>query len=93
MLFSLVYSHLSHFQTFAVNPGSGKNLKMHTYLKSGNLTVWVSTHAGYGYQKKATWNTNGHHYVDLVSGTGNQTYYVRLWGTAAYFDGGIYSEP
>ena len=82
---------LDGYKTVRVSPRSGVTLKMHVYLESGALTVWVKPAGSTFYTKKATWNTIGHHYVDLVSNTNGGSYDVRLFGAASWFEGGIYS--
>ena len=82
---------LDGYKTVRVTPGSGEALKMHVYIQSGALTVLVKPASSTFYTKKATWNSNGHHYVDLVSSTNGGSYDVRIFGAAAWFDGGIYS--
>ena len=82
---------LDGYKTIRVTPGSGEALKMHVYLESGALTVWVKPAGSLFYSKKATWNTIGHHYVDLVSSTNGGSYDVRSFGAASWFEGGIYS--
>lgn len=82
---------LDGYKTVRVTPGSGEALKMHVYLQSGALTVWVKPSGSLFYSKKATWNTIGHHYVDLVPNTNGGSYDVRIFGAASWFEGGIYS--
>lgn len=82
---------LDGYKTVRVTPGSGETLKMHIYIQSGALMVWVKPSNSTLYTKKATWNSNGHHYVDLVSNTNGGSYDVRIFGAASWFDGGIYS--
>ncbi len=76
-----------------VTPGRGQNLKIHLYLKSGNVSISIKSSTG-SYRYIAMWNTNGHHYADLVSPTDGGTYTVQLSspGAPAWFSGGIYSE-
>ena len=83
---------LDGYQTIVVTPGSGEALKIHTYIMSGSLKVQVKKSSALFYKTIATWNNNGHHYADLVTNTDGSTYYVRLFGAAALFNGGIYSE-
>ncbi len=82
---------LDGYKTVRVSPRSAVTLKMHVYLESGALTVWVKPAGSTFYTKKATWNTIGHHYVDLVSNTNGGSYDVRVFGAASWFEGGIYS--
>lgn len=82
---------LDGYNTVRVSPGAGEALKMHVYMQSGALTVYVKPANSSIYTKKATWNTTGHHYVDLVSSTNGGSYDVRIFGAAAWFNGGIYS--
>ena len=78
-------------KTVVVYPVSNVTLKLHLYIESGTVQVWVkSTNSAY-YTKKATWTSNGHHYVDLVSKTNGGGYMVMLYGSSAVFNGGIYS--
>ena len=82
---------LDGYKTVTVYPGSREALKMHVYMSSGALTVWVKPSSSNFWTKKATWNTTGHHYCDLVSSTNGSAYQVRVFGAAAWFEGGVYS--
>lgn len=82
---------LDGYKTVSVKPGSGEALKMHVYLSSGSLTVWVKSASSSTWSKKATWNTIGHHYCDLSTKTNGGTYQIRLFGAASWFEGGIYT--
>lgn len=78
-----------------VNPGAGKNLKVHFYLSKSflanmRLTILLST--GSGYRTIAYWNTEGDHWADVVTNTSNTTYYIRIVGPA-YINGAFYTEP
>lgn len=77
--------------TINVRPGAGENLKIHLYLYSNNsITIQVAP-AGGSFRTVTTWNSTGHHWADLVSGTNGGTYSVRFIGSTVA-DGGIYSE-
>lgn len=78
-------------KTVTVTPGSGEALKMHVYLSSGSLTVWVKPSSSSVWTQITTWNTIGHHYCDLVSNTDGGSYQVKVFGAASWFEGGIYS--
>ena len=76
-----------------ITPGSGRNMKIHVYMYSGSLTVWVKHSSSSNWTSIATWNTSGHHWADLVCPTSSGSYNIRLWGSAAIFKGGVYLEP
>lgn len=78
--------------TIKVTPGSGEALKIHLYIISGSVKVQVKKSSALLYTTVRTFKNAGHNYADLVSSTNGGTYYVRLTGTAAWFNGGIYSE-
>ena len=83
--------YLDGYKVVEVTPGKGEALKMHVFLRNGAIKVWVKPKGGLFYSQKANWTDYGHHYVDLVPNTSGETYQVRIFGTAAWFEGGIYS--
>ena len=90
-----------------VKPGVGENLKVHFVLSKlflnnmslkiylGNTLVVVEhdtdTMLACDYLVD-NWNTEGHHWADVVTNTSSSTYKIRLVGPA-YINGAFYTEP
>lgn len=74
-----------------VKPGVGENLKVHfvlskVFLNNMSLKIYL------GNTLVANWNTEGHHWADVVTNTSSSTYKIRLVGPA-YINGAFYTEP
>ncbi len=74
-----------------VKPGVGENLKVHfvlskLFLNNMSLKIYL------GNTLVANWNTEGHHWADVVTNTSSSTYKIRLVGPA-YINGAFYTEP
>lgn len=81
--------------TIQVRPGQGKNLKVHFYLSKlflAKMDFYVLLSTSSGYKTIAHWNTEGHHWADVVTNTTSSTYTIRLVGPA-YINGAFYTEP
>lgn len=78
--------------SFKVTPGAGENLKIHLYVTKGPVTIKIRAQGSSGYTTIATWNSTGHHWADLVTGTDGGYYWVNIVGPCIV-DGGVYSEP
>lgn len=82
-------------KTIQVNPGAGKNLKVHfylskLYLERMDFKIYLST--SYGDKLIAHWNTEGDHWADVVTNTSNTSYRIRMV-VPAYINGAFYTEP
>ena len=81
--------------TIHVNPGQGKNLKVHFYLNKlflPNMDLYISLLTNNGYKRIAHWDTEGDHWADVVTNTAGTTYTIRMVGPA-YINGAFYTEP
>lgn len=82
-------------KTIQVNPGPGKNLKVHFYLSkifANKINLQILVDTGSGYRTVAHWNTEGDHWADVVTNTSNKIYKIRIIGPA-YINGAFYTEP
>lgn len=77
--------------SYNIDPLPGENIKIHLYLCSGSVTVKLRNKFGI-VRTIATWNTEGHHYADLITNAQRTGYTVILEGPAVA-DFGIYEEP
>lgn len=72
-------------------PVNNDPIKLHFYLYSGSIMIRVQMNTGTP-KTVATWDTPGHHWVDLIPTPIGARYRITFSGEAEV-DGGIYGEP
>lgn len=91
----LLYIGNQNGLTLKITVPKGQNLKVHFYLSKlllEKMELYVQLLENGKYKTIAHWDTEGHHWADVVTNTNGGTFTVRLVGPA-YVHGGFYSEP